>query len=116
MVGNFHIGSGDLGRVYGGVGPEGEMIAIKMVNGVDCVKLEKEWQMYLALSKSGLEGSVIPRCFGLYKYRDFTMLVTEFAGVRLPDKNTLGQKDRQVISLRFTLYFPFNCKRYLGSK
>ena len=116
MVGNFYIGSGDLGRVYGGVGPEGETIAIKMVNGVDCKKLEKEWKMYLALSKCGLEGSVVPRCFGLYKHRDFTMLVTEFAGVKLPDKNTLGQKDRQVISLRFTSYFLFNYKLYLGSK
>jgi hypothetical protein len=92
MVGNTFIGSGDTGRVYGGFGPKGETIAIKM--SFDRERLLREWQVYLALSKRGLDRTIIPQCFGLYENRNFAILVTEFAGVELADMESLGRDDR----------------------
>jgi hypothetical protein len=97
MVGDSHIGSGGLGRVYRGLGPDGEVLAIKMVSVKNRDRLEKEWRMYLELSKSGLEGSLVPRCFGLYEHPDFVTLVTEFAGVKLADENILQQDEKYVL-------------------
>jgi hypothetical protein len=96
FIGNWFIGSGGLGNVYGGIGPGGRKIAIKLVGMDDYQSLEHEWRMYSAVSKKDLDGLVVPRCFGLFKHENFAILVTEYAGVSVPEVVDLSEGDRCV--------------------
>jgi hypothetical protein len=94
FIGNSFIGSGGLANVYEGLGPDGQRIAIKLAEKDDCKRLEQEWKVYVALSRKGLDGQVIPRCLGYFVHKNFSTLVTEYAGESVPEAVDLEDKDR----------------------
>jgi len=96
MVGDRCIGVGSMGTVYGGFGPEGEEVAIKMVFPEHFESLKQEWRMYTQLSRRGLAGEAIPRCLGFYQHSEFAILVTELLGAQMPPTEALDRNDRPV--------------------
>lgn len=96
ITGQGSIGSGKLGRVYAGLGLDGEKLIVKLVAKAGQERITREWKIYKRLKHSHLDGRVVPRCFGLYEHQDFSMLVMEWVGHSFSSLHDLSQLERYV--------------------
>ncbi|KZT60196.1 hypothetical protein CALCODRAFT_507029 [Calocera cornea HHB12733] len=56
--------------------------------------LVQEYETYMHMRRFGLEGKVVPRCFGLYKGDQMTVLLTSYSGYALKNFDDLCIEDR----------------------
>ena len=68
-------------------------------------KLEHEWNMYSAIAEKKLDGLVIPQCLGLSRHRNFSVLVTEYAGECVVEFHKLAEADRCILIYAWQLAY-----------
>lgn len=89
------IGEGTCGTAY--LAQYGyHRVAAKVSPSTDTEgdSLVQEYQTYDHLRRLGLEGKLTPRCLGLYKCEEMTLLLTAYSGYALEDFKLLSIEDR----------------------